>query len=249
MKRHSILALLVGLLLATSASATMVHQDWNDQPMVGRQAIMDFLVDLVNPVPVPDEETIIDESRFSDAAGKSDYVAKFYGWVTVPETGTYQFHYSCDDYGMLYVSQDEEMANAVEVAYVDGWCSVGQWDKYPDTQHSDPMELVAGQVMAVMAFFEEQGGGDNMDIGWTGPGLSSDITNPTYLTDYITHIPPTPTNAKNPSPEAGAVDVPRDTDLSWVAGKFAATHDVYLGTSAEDVNAASRANPLGVLVS
>ena len=54
--------------------------------------------------------------------------------------------------------------------------------------------------MAVMAFFQEAGGGDNMDIGWTGPGLSSDITNPTYLTDYITHIAPIPTIAKNPSP-------------------------------------------------
>jgi hypothetical protein len=149
---------------------------------------------------------------------------------------------------MLYVSQDEEMANAVEVAWVDGWCAVGEWNKYP-TQHSEPMNLVAGQVMAVMAFFQEAGGGDNMDLGWTGPGLSSDITNPTYLTDYITHIAPIPTQAKGPSPENGAVDVPRDTAMSWTAGKFAVSHDVYLGTSMEDVNAAGRADPKGVLVS
>jgi hypothetical protein len=248
MKRHTVLALLVGLLLATSASATMVHQDWNTGIGGSRQAIVDFLVDLVNPVPVPDEESILNESVLPDASGKDNYVAKFYGWVTVPETGTYQFHYACDDFGMLYVSQDEEMANAVEVAYVDGWAGTGEWDKYP-TQHSDPMELEAGQIMAVMAFFQEAGGGDNMDLGWTGPGLSSDITAPTYLTDYITHIAPIPTIAKNPSPEVGAVDVPRDTDMSWAAGKFAATHDVYLGTSAEDVGAASRANDMGVLAS
>ncbi|UCD53009.1 MAG: hypothetical protein JSW27_10285, partial [Phycisphaerales bacterium] len=246
MKRIAVLAMLVGLALATSTSATMVHQDWNTGVAGSRDAIIEFLVDLVDPVPPVDEEEIIDTSDF--VGSKDNYVAKFYGWVTVPETGTYQFHYSCDDYGMLYVSQDEEMANAVEVSYVDGWCAVDQWNKY-DTQHSAPMELVAGQVMAVMAFFQEAGGGDNMDIGWTGPGLSSDITDPTYLTDYITHIPPTPTKAKNPSPENGAVDVPRDTDMSWTAGKFAVTHDVYLGTSADDVNAASRADDMGVLVS
>ena len=37
--------------------------------------------------------------------------------------------------------------------------------------------------------------------------------------------------------------------LSWTAGEFAATHDVYLGTSFDDVNNAGRANPMDVLVS
>jgi len=55
--------------------------------------------------------------------------------------------------------------------------------------------------------------------------------------------------ASNPSPADAATDVPRDLVLGWTAGEFAATHDVYLGTSLEDVNAASRANPLDVLVS
>ena len=32
-------------------------------------------------------------------------------------------------------------------------------------------------------------------------------------------------------------DISRDIDLSWTAGAFAATHDVYLGTVWEDVNA------------
>ncbi len=55
--------------------------------------------------------------------------------------------------------------------------------------------------------------------------------------------------AQSPSPEDEATDVPRDVVLSWAAGEFAATHDVYFGTSFDDVNAASRGNPRGVLVS
>jgi hypothetical protein len=234
-QRTRLFMVLACLTLASAASATLVQQDWNTGVGGSRQAIVDFLVDLVNPVPVPDEETILDESVLPDASGKDNYVAKFYGWVTVPETGDYQFHYACDDFGMLYVSQDEEMANAVEVAWVDGWAAVGEWNKYP-TQHSEVMTLKKGQQMAVMAFFQEAGGGDNMDMGWTGPGLSSDITAPTYLTDYITHIPPTPTKAKSPGPENGAIDVDRDTLLSWVPGKFAAKHTVYLSTNLADVN-------------
>ena len=50
-------------------------------------------------------------------------------------------------------------------------------------------------------------------------------------------------------PEDGATDVPTDASLAWLAGTYAQTHDVYLGTVYEDVNSASRANPMGVLVS
>ncbi len=45
-----------------------------------------------------------------------------------------------------------------------------------------------------------------------------------------------PEVAKDPSPAHEAVDVPLDATLSWTAGDFAVTHDVYLGTSFDDVN-------------
>jgi regulation of enolase protein 1 (concanavalin A-like superfamily) len=57
------------------------------------------------------------------------------------------------------------------------------------------------------------------------------------------------TAAQDPDPEDEAIDVSRETGLSWTPGGFAATHDVYLGTSFDDVNTASRANPMGLLVS
>jgi len=55
--------------------------------------------------------------------------------------------------------------------------------------------------------------------------------------------------AQNLSPAVEAIDMPRDVVLTWAAGEFAATHDIYLGTSFEDVNDADRANPMGVLLS
>jgi serine/threonine protein kinase/Tol biopolymer transport system component/tetratricopeptide (TPR) repeat protein len=51
------------------------------------------------------------------------------------------------------------------------------------------------------------------------------------------------------SPKVHAVEVPRDAVLSWTAPKFAQAHDVYFGTSREDVSKADRSNPCSVLVS
>ena len=52
--------------------------------------------------------------------------------------------------------------------------------------------------------------------------------------------------ALNPIPENEAVDVLRDTDLSWQAGEFAVQHDVFVGTNFDDVNdATSTTDPAG----
>ena len=58
-----------------------------------------------------------------------------------------------------------------------------------------------------------------------------------------------PEMAGDPVPDNETIDVSRDTLLSWTAGEFAATHDVYLGTVFDDVNEASRTDTRDLLVS
>ena len=58
-----------------------------------------------------------------------------------------------------------------------------------------------------------------------------------------------PTSARNPSPAKDVNDVPRDVALGWDPGISAQTHNVYFGTSFDDVNTASTANPKDVLAS
>jgi regulation of enolase protein 1 (concanavalin A-like superfamily) len=53
--------------------------------------------------------------------------------------------------------------------------------------------------------------------------------------------------ASEPNPADKAADVPRDVVLGWKPGLPDQKHDVYLGTSVADVNAASVTKPLGVL--
>ncbi|UCC97398.1 MAG: hypothetical protein JSW66_16325, partial [Phycisphaerales bacterium] len=53
--------------------------------------------------------------------------------------------------------------------------------------------------------------------------------------------------AFDPLPSNGQTDVQRDSVLSWTAGMFADTHNVYFGTSVNDVSGASISDPRGVL--
>ncbi|MEE8128238.1 MAG: LamG domain-containing protein, partial [Nitrospinaceae bacterium] len=55
--------------------------------------------------------------------------------------------------------------------------------------------------------------------------------------------------ASSPIPDDGLPDTPRDTSLNWTPGKYAANHNVYLGTVWEDVNDASVDTPLAALIS
>lgn len=70
---------------------------------------------------------------------------------------------------------------------------------------------------------------------------------------WIDTVPPpeieVPVAARKPDPVPMETDVPIDAILTWTPGEYAATHDVYLGTMFDDVNAAHRANPMDVLVS
>ena len=69
------------------------------------------------------------------------------------------------------------------------------------------------------------------------------------IADIFENGMPQAETAGNPQPENGAVDVPRDVVLGWTPGALAAAHDVYFGTSPDEVESATRANPMGVLAS
>jgi hypothetical protein len=67
------------------------------------------------------------------------------------------------------------------------------------------------------------------------------------ISDAIAGLGPQTGIATKPVPENGLTDVFRDVVLSWTSGDFADKHNVYLGTSLDDVNNADVSNPLGVL--
>ncbi len=63
-----------------------------------------------------------------------------------------------------------------------------------------------------------------------------------YAGEYVAGIDPlglSRVKAADPDPADGAVDVPREAVLNWTPGEYANTHDVYFGTSFDDVNNAT----------
>jgi len=70
-----------------------------------------------------------------------------------------------------------------------------------------------------------------------------DFSNPELVRTYafgITVVVGVPlASASDPSPANEATDVPRDVVLNWTPGEFADQHDVYFGTSFDDVNNAT----------
>jgi hypothetical protein len=89
-------------------------------------------------------------------------------------------------------------------------------------------------------------------INQANPGFANrGLTSAEFISNWVRTVIGlrNPSLAADPNPAEGAVDVLRDATLSWTAGQYPSTHDVYLGTTFADVNSASRTSPKGVLAS
>ncbi|MBN1509362.1 MAG: discoidin domain-containing protein, partial [Sedimentisphaerales bacterium] len=105
-------------------------------------------------------------------------------------------------------------------------------------------------IIRVAAQADNSGAGVLSAVNFTGSiaevRIHDGVLSPSDIAFNFVHKPGQPI-ARNSSPGKGQTDVPRDAVLSWTASESAVAHDVYFGTSFDDVNAAGRANPLGVL--
>ena len=130
-----------------------------------------------------DEKGILDSFEIPRDVAEN-YGVRLRGYVTPLVTGTYTFYIASDDGGELRMSADGSDSGASRIAYVSGWSSYQEWDKF-SSQTSSGRELVAGQRYYVEALVKEGGGGDHLSIGWTGPGFSEiTVITGEYLTAY-----------------------------------------------------------------
>ena len=99
MCKHVTLSVLVCLLFATLVSADMNQQVWLNQPWIGDAAGVAALHEDRRPGmvldPAPDQENVLAESWWDVASSGlgNNYTANLWGWVKIPETGTYNLAY------------------------------------------------------------------------------------------------------------------------------------------------------------
>ena len=95
-----------------------------------------------------------------------NYGQRMHGYILAPTTGSYIFWIASDDNSHLYLSSNENPANAVRIARVTGYTSSRQWNKFPADQQSAPIPLQAGQYYYISALMKEGTGGDNLAVRW-----------------------------------------------------------------------------------
>jgi uncharacterized protein GlcG (DUF336 family) len=141
------------------------------------------------------------------------YGSRYRGYICAPYDDYYRFYVSSDDDSELYLSNSTDPTGMSEIAYVDGWTSNEQWDKYA-SQRSEWIYLNAGQEYYTEGYHVELSGGDHFTVGWEGLNyLSGDIQviDGDYLRPYVPEVVPTPQTCEN----TGAIlrqhwdDIPR----------------------------------------
>ena len=115
--------------------------------------------------------------------------------------------------GVYYSAAD--FTSVTTFAEGDRWSIAQEWDG------STPSDFYTGSVDDVLVYNRALSSTEILDIlHGRAPGTTVEL-------------------AGNPTPGDLAYDVVRDGVLSWTPGMFAGTHNVYLGESFEDVNAAT----------
>lgn len=130
----------------------------------------------------PDESDLL--TRFEVPTGVGDDIGqRVHGYLYPPETGDYQFWIAADDAGELWLSTDEDPANARLIASAPTWTSQQEWDRHPE-QTSVQIELEAGKRYYIMALQKEATGKDNMAVAWLVPGGYREVIEGQFLSPF-----------------------------------------------------------------
>ncbi len=144
-----------------------------------------------------------------------NYGGQLTGWVVAPETGNYTFYIAADDGADLWLSTNTDPASATQIAFIASWTPrnafVATDRGEQDNQRSAPISLVQGKKYWIRARNKEGGGGDNLSVGWTGPGVGD--TPAIIAGDWLASDPWGRSKATNPTPADGATQVDPAVDL------------------------------------
>lgn len=103
---------------------------------------------------------------------KDNYGVRIRGYIVPTQTGSYTFRIAGDDNVELWLSTSDNAANKSRIAYHTAWTNSREWTKYPE-QTSAAISLNANTKYYVEVLMKEGTGGDNLAVGWTGPGFST----------------------------------------------------------------------------
>jgi len=154
------------------------------------------------------------------SVGDDNFSARWTGEVEAAFTETYTFYTNSDDGVRLWVNGQE---------------LVDDWEDQSATENFGTIDLVAGNVYALLMEYYENSGGAVVELLWSSPSTPKQLIPQAALSP--------PVKAGSPKPPNGAPDVKMMPVLRWNAGDYAASHDVYFGTDEEAVKNADTSSP------
>jgi hypothetical protein len=113
-----------------------------------------------------------------------NYGTRIRGYLYPPTTGNYTFWIAGDDNCELWLSTDGTPAHITRIANVPDWTNSREWGKFA-SQQSSPVALTAGQKYYIEVLHKENGGGDNIAVAWSGPGISREVIDGKYLSPWF----------------------------------------------------------------
>ncbi|MBN1509003.1 MAG: hypothetical protein JW955_19305 [Sedimentisphaerales bacterium] len=148
------------------------------------------------------------------------FSVRWVGELAVPYTETYTFYVNTDDGVRLWVNEEQ---------LLDLWTN-----RRAPTEAKASMALEGGQRCPITMEFYNAEGNAIAQLSWESESIPKDIIPQGAFS--------LPVRASGPFPSSGSVDVPQSLTLVWSAGEKAAQHQIYLGTDADAVAAATPAD-------
>ena len=193
--------LVFGLVVNASGQATgeIMREVWEN---IGGTSVSD----LTDNAAYPDSPTwasLVTALEQPEEDLGADFGSRIHGYLHPATSGDYTFWIAADDGCALFLSTDDDPANALQICGHDSWTGSRDWDSMPE-QMSEPVALEAGGKYYVSAIFKEGGGGDNVSVAWQGPDSPERaVVDGAFLSPAA--IAPGLMKAQNPDPADGAV--------------------------------------------
>ncbi|MBD0258048.1 MAG: Ig-like domain-containing protein, partial [Cytophagales bacterium] len=177
MDNHDLYSDLVSTTITVSAGGSIVREYWTG---ITGTSVADIPVG-TNPTGTDNIATLEGPTNWAD-----NYGTRIRAFITPATTGSYTFYIAGDDNSQLFLGTNDNPATKVKIAEVTGWTNSREWTKQ-STQTSTARSLTAGTRYYVEVLHKEGGGGDNVAVGWTGPGISAiTVIGGSVLSPYTT---------------------------------------------------------------
>lgn len=114
-------------------------------------------------------DSIVEATSFNSQAGRADnYGVRITGYIIPSASANYAFQLNSDDSSIVRMSGSADQKGRVQLVRDDACCA---------NRDTVAIPLLAGRAYSIQALMKEGGGGDNLDLRWSGGDIGGTKVN------------------------------------------------------------------------